>query len=164
MPNGIAGTGAEPDRMAAAIDKTVDLDQLGRTPIWRGDNAPLYRNDNRDPEEIFEIGFEARDPSRVDLVEHVEDSNASAFVRTSYRDDIGDDFGSKYTYEIDAPGGIDVNTTMGTHPLSYEKEVAFPGGIRPEYIKGARPYSYATGELGNLTPNPNYRPEVERVK
>ncbi|MEU6895808.1 hypothetical protein ABZ934_29410, partial [Streptomyces sp. NPDC046557] len=164
---GVPGTGATPaegpNRLAAATDTSVDLDKLGMPAVWRTDDAPLYRSDNRAPEEIFESGFEPLDPSRVDLVEYVEESEHSAFVSTSYRDDIGDDFGGKYTYELDVPGGIDVNTSMGPHPLSYEQEIAFPGGVRPEYIKGARPYNYATGEVGDLIPNPNYRPEVERV-
>ncbi|WP_073774301.1 scabin-related ADP-ribosyltransferase [Streptomyces sp. MJM1172] len=160
---GHAAASGEPDRLAVALDREVDLDQLGMPVVWRMDDAPLYRSDNRPPEAIFESGFEALDTSRVNLVEYVEESEASAFVSTSYRDDIGDDFGGKFTYEIDVPGGIDVNTSMGPHPLDYEKEIAFPGGIRPEYIKGARPYNYATGEVGDLIPNPNYRPEAERV-
>ncbi|MFD7169720.1 scabin-related ADP-ribosyltransferase [Streptomyces violascens] len=153
----------EPDRLAAATDRSVDLDQLGMPAVWRTDDAPLFRNDNRLPEAIFDNGFEPLDPSHVDLGEYVREGDPSAFVSTSFRDDIGDDFGGKYTYEIDVPGGIDVNATMGDHPLAYEKEVAFPGGIRPEYIKGARPYDYRTGELGDFIPNPHYRPEVERV-
>lgn len=155
--------GDEPDRLAAALDREIDLDNLGMPVVWRTDDVPLYRSDNRPPEDIFESGFEALDPSRVDLAEYVESSDPSAFVSTSWRDDIGDDFGGKYTYEVDVPGGIDVNASMGDHPLSYEKEVTFPGGIRAEYIKGARPYDYRTGEVGDLVPNPNYRPEVNRV-
>ncbi|MEU0085665.1 hypothetical protein [Streptomyces sp. NPDC006274] len=154
----------QPERMVAATDRTVDLDGLGMPAVWRTDDMPLYRSDNRTPEEVFESGFEPLDPSRVDLKEYVEESDASAFVSTSYRDDIGDEFGGKYTYEIEAPGGIDVNSSMGDHPLSYEEEVAFPGGIRPEYIKGASPYNYATGELGDFIPNPHYRPEADRVQ
>ncbi|OEJ33506.1 scabin-related ADP-ribosyltransferase [Streptomyces subrutilus] len=162
-PGAGAAHGGEPNRLAAATDDSVDLDQLGMPVVWRTDEAPLYRSDNRKPEEIFESGFEPLDPASVDLRHYVEESDHSAFISTSYRDDIGDDFGGKYTYELDLPGGIDVNTSMGPHPLDYEMEIAFPGGIRPEYIKGARPYSYRTGELGDLIPNPNYRPEAERV-
>ncbi|MFF8259184.1 hypothetical protein [Streptomyces virginiae] len=162
-PGAGAASGGEPNRLAAATDDSVDLDQLGMPVVWRTDESPLYRSDNRPPEAIFESGFDPLDTSRVNLVEYVEESEHSAFVSTSYRDDIGDDFGGKYTYELDVPGGIDVNTSMGPHPLDYEKEIAFPGGIRPEYIKGARPYNYATGEVGELIPNPNYRPEAERV-
>ncbi|UUU40257.1 hypothetical protein [Streptomyces sp. NBC_00162] len=162
-PGAGAADGGEPNRLAAATDDSVDLDQLGMPVVWRTDDAPLYRSDNRKPEDIFESGFEPLDPSSVDLRHYVEESDNSAFISTSYRDDIGEDFGGKYTYEVDLPGGIDVNTSMGPHPLDYEMEIAFPGGIRPEYIKGARPYNYATGEMGDLIPNPNYRPEAERV-
>ncbi|MEU9256280.1 hypothetical protein AB0D66_31225 [Streptomyces sp. NPDC048270] len=163
-PGAGATDGGEPNRLGAATDDSIDLDQLGMPVVWRTDDAPLYRSDNRKPEDIFESGFEPLDPSRVDLRHYVEESDESAFISTSYRDDIGEDFGGKYTYELDLPGGIDVNTSMGPHPLDYEMEIAFPGGIRPEYIKGARPYNYATGELGDLIPNPNYRPGGERVR
>ncbi|MER6572959.1 protein phosphatase [Streptomyces sp. NPDC001093] len=159
-----AAPGDEPDRLAAATDRSVDLGRLGMPVVWREGHEPLFRSDNRAPDTIFESGFEPRDPSNTDLAQYVEDSEHSAFVSTSYRDDIGDEFGGKYTYEIDVPGGIDINRSLGDHPLSYEEEVAFPGGIRSEYIKGAYPYDYATGELGDLIPNPHYVPEAERVR
>ncbi|MEV0775053.1 hypothetical protein ACIBLA_17580 [Streptomyces sp. NPDC050433] len=41
-------------------------------------------------------------------------------------------------YEIDAPGGIDINKTFKDDSrYDYENEVAFPGGIDLSYIKGA---------------------------
>ncbi|MBP5868785.1 hypothetical protein QBB33_06860 [Streptomyces scabiei] len=154
----------EPDRLAVATDRDVDLSRLGVDVVWREGREPLYRSDNREPAEVFANGFEARDLSNTDLREYVREDDPSAFVSTSYREDIGDDFGGKYTYEIDAPGGIDVNKTLGDHPLSYEEEVAFPGGVRGEYIKSAAPYDYRTSELGESVPNPHYIPEGERVR
>ncbi|MFJ8162638.1 hypothetical protein ACIRBY_17180 [Streptomyces sp. NPDC096136] len=161
--NDEAAPGDEPDRLAVATHRDINLDELGIPVVWRTDNLPLHRNDNREPDIVFGGGFKPLDPSRVDLVEYVQESNPSALVSTSYRDDIGEEFGGKFTYLINAPGGIDVNASMGDHPLSYEQEVAFPGGIRTEYISGARPYNYATAELGDFIPNPNYRPEDDRV-
>ncbi|MFJ9968548.1 scabin-related ADP-ribosyltransferase [Streptomyces avermitilis] len=160
-PSGMPGD--EPDRLAVATDRSVDLDQLGIPVVWREGHEPLYRSENRSPDVIFENGFEPKDPSNTSLAEYVAEDDPSAFVSTSYREDIGDDFGGKFTYVIDAPGGIDVNRSLGSHPLDYEEEVAFPGGVRGEYIKGAYSYDYATGELGEFIPNPNYRPEAERV-
>lgn len=154
----------EPDRLAVATDRDVDLNRLGVDAVWREGREPLYRSDNRDPTEIFANGFDARDLSNTDLRHYVQEDDPSAFVSTSYREDIGDDFGGKYTYEIEAPGGIDVNKTLGDHPLAYEKEVAFPGGVRGEYVKSASPYDYGTGELGEPIPNPHYIPEGERVR
>ncbi|WP_344358218.1 scabin-related ADP-ribosyltransferase [Streptomyces gobitricini] len=132
--------------------------------VWREGHEPLYRSDNRPPDYVFENGFEPRGPSNTDLTRYVAEDEPSAFVSTSYREDIGDEFGGKFTYAVGAPGGIDVNRTLGGHSLSYEEEVAFPGGIRAEYIKGAYSYDYGTGELGEFIPNPNYLPEAERVK
>lgn len=145
-----------PDHLAAATTRNVDLDRLGLPPAWRTDDAPLYRNDNRSPDIIFDRGFEPLDPSNTDLKRYVENNDASAFVSTSRREDIGDDFGGKFTYEVDVPGGIDVNETLGPHPLDFEREVAFPGGVRKEFIVGARPYDYTTGDFGDLIPNPHY--------
>ncbi|MET2716160.1 hypothetical protein ABXV03_10555 [Streptomyces harbinensis] len=156
--------GEPPDRLAAATNRNIDLDNFGIPPVWREGSETLYRNDNRSPDVIFEDGFEPLDPTNTDLKKYVEDSEPSAFVSTSYREDIGDEFGGKFTYVVDVPGGIDINRTIGDHPLSYEEEVAFPGGIRSEYIKGAHSYNYATGELGEFIPNPNYIPEARRVE
>ncbi|MFG2573360.1 hypothetical protein [Streptomyces sp. NPDC048481] len=154
----------EPDRLAVAADRDVDLSDLGMDAVWRESNEPLYRSENREPEDIFENGFVPKDSSNTDLRHYVAEDDPSAFVSTSYHEDIGDEFGGKYTYELDVPGGIDVNKTLWDHPLAYEEEVAFPGGIRSEYIAGASSYDYGTGERGDFIPNPNYIPEADRVK
>lgn len=146
------------DPFQVAVDRNVDLSRIGVDPVWRTDSDPVYRSDNRSPELIFENGFGPRDTTYTDLADYVAEDKPSAFVSTSRSDDIGVEIGAKYTYEIDAPGGIDVNETLGPHEKSYEHEISFPGGIRSEFIQGVRSYNYATGELGEFIPNPNYRP------
>ncbi|NKY48145.1 scabin-related ADP-ribosyltransferase [Nocardia cerradoensis] len=147
---------SDENHLEAAVDPSVDISDMGVDPRWRTDNEPLYRSDNRPPAVIFDEGFSPRDPSFTDLSQYVEDDVPSAFVSTSTREDIGEEFGGRFTYELDAPGGIDVNETLGAHTMEYESEVAFPGGIRGEFIVGARSYSYSTGEYGDFIPNPNY--------
>ncbi|MFD3509565.1 toxin glutamine deamidase domain-containing protein [Nocardia sp. NPDC058666] len=152
---------SDPDDLSAAepcAEVDSDPQPYGIDVHNRTTNERLYRSDNRPPDVIFEEGFQPRDASHTDLVDYVENDTSSVFVGTSRRDDIGEEFGGHYTYEIESPGGIDVNQTLGPHISSYEQEIAFPGGIPREDILGARPYNYSTGELGDFVRNPNYDP------
>ncbi|MFJ2665187.1 hypothetical protein ACIO14_12610 [Nocardia fluminea] len=149
-------TGNIDDRSGGKEDE--EQPRYGIDVQQRTTDEPLYRSDNRSPDVIFEEGFQPRDPSYEDLVDYVENDTNSVFVGTSQRDDIGEEIGGSYTYEIDIDGGIDVNASMGPHSFSYEREIVFPGGIASEDIVGARSYNYATGELGDFIPNPHYRP------
>ena len=123
-----------------------DDDHTGNSQMYqhyvvRDDDDLLYRNDTRDPDEIFEIGFQSRIPdSNVTLMDHVwTGPSRSQWVSTSRRDDLWR-FGG-YHYEIDAPGqGVDVEMTYGDdypHLVRKEKEVAFEGGIDRSFIIGA---------------------------
>lgn len=72
------------------------------------------------------------------------------------------DPGYRYFYEIDAPGSVDVNATLGPHAYTNEQEIAMPGGVRPERIRGMWPIKRdpETGQVtrGDYVSNPNYRP------
>ena len=69
---------------------------------------------------------------------------------------------SKYFYAIEAPGGIDVNATLGPHGYQFEQEIAMPGGIKPDRIIGMWPINHDplthTPILGTFIANPYYRP------
>ncbi|MFG2222420.1 hypothetical protein [Streptomyces sp. NPDC048644] len=62
--------------------------------MWREDHEPLYRNDSRHPQEIFDQGLHPRDSSNADLYGHVEGNQASAFVGTT-KDAAGLDHGPR---------------------------------------------------------------------
>jgi hypothetical protein len=49
-----------------------------------------------------------------------------------------------------APGGIDINATLGKHEYSFEQEVAFPNKIDACHIAGC------TMPDGTWIPNPNF--------
>jgi hypothetical protein len=70
--------------------------------------------------------------------------------------------GYRYFYEIDAPGGVDVNATLGPHAYTGEQEIAMPGGVLPERIRGMWTIKRdpETGQVtrGDYIQNPNYRP------
>lgn len=144
--------------LTAALDPNVDIGRITPTPVWRSTNEPLYRADDRPPELVFEEGFAPRDMSNLDLRVSVPLGGASAFVSTTRSDRLIFDWQTQYWYHVDAPGGIDVNATLGDHRYSFEDEVAFPGGIDRRFIVGAQPYDPTTGRLGEIIPNPYYDP------
>ncbi|MCX5215460.1 hypothetical protein OG689_40520 [Kitasatospora sp. NBC_00240] len=122
-------------------DDHTGYSQMYQHYVVRDDDDLLYRNDTRNPDEIFETGFQPRIPdSNVTLMDHIwTGPNRSQWVSTSRRDDLWR-FGG-YHYEIDAPGqGVDVEMTYGDdypHIVREEEEVAFEGGIDRSFIIGA---------------------------
>ncbi|MDP9865448.1 MULTISPECIES: scabin-related ADP-ribosyltransferase [Streptosporangium] len=148
--------------LESAVDKNVDVKSIVPYPIWRRDRPPVYRADNRPPEEVFEQGFHPRDTSMTNLDDYVNRNRPSAFVGTSTRQDIDNVLPRRYVYEVDAPGGIDVRDTFSTYGtngarLYHEQEIAFPGGVHRRYISGAWPEGVPkTPE--NFISNPHYDP------
>ncbi|WP_411139025.1 putative T7SS-secreted protein [Streptomyces sp. C10] len=163
-PDDPAGAGRDldpddPRSLPAAADNSVDVDSISHKPVWREDHEPLYRNDNRHPQEIFDQGFHPRDPSNADLYGYVEGNQASAFVGTTK--DADANWLTKYRYEVDAPGGIDVNQTLPSNKYRDEQEIAFPGGIDRKHIKGAWEL-LPDGTKGEWMPNPQYEPHIPK--
>ncbi|MCX4638168.1 hypothetical protein OG775_24110 [Streptomyces platensis] len=163
-PDDPAGAGRDldpddPRSLPAAADKSVDVDSISHKPVWREDHEPLYRNDNRHPQEIFDQGFHPRDTSNADLYGYVEGNQSSAFVGTTK--DADADWLTKYRYEVDAPGGIDVNQTLPNNKYRGEEEIAFAGGIDRRHIKGAWEI-LPGGTKGEWMPNPQYEPHIPK--
>jgi uncharacterized protein YukE len=150
-----AETGAQVDRLGVAVDRSVDVESITPQPVWRETAEPLFRFENRPTETIFNDGFAPRNPANTDLLDYVQNNTPSAFVSTTQNDVLA--WGSKFRYEIQAPGGIDVNQSLGKVIFPGEQEIAFPGGIQPQYIKGANPLG-PNGELGEWIPNPGFKP------
>ncbi len=143
--------------LGAAVDHNIDLSAMPETPVWRDSAEPLYRADNRDPSEIFRDGFQPKNPDNVDLGSFVKYDNPSAFVSTSTDSNLYQEWGVQYRYDIEAPGGIDVNKTLGSHIHEGENEIAFPGGVAPRFIKGVYQVN-PDGGLGEWIPNPGFKP------
>ncbi|MEU2132495.1 ADP-ribosyltransferase [Streptomyces sp. NPDC018352] len=150
------------DHLFAAADP-VDLDRITPQPSWRVDCRQLYRADGRGPSAIFDEGFHARDIDygQYDLEKYVLVNQPSPFVSTTYDHDLYKKWKSEFNYYIDAPGGIDVNKTIGdTHKYADQVEVAFPGGVDREFIVGACPIDRATKTeiMNECVDNPHYKP------
>ncbi|EOY50438.1 secreted protein [Streptomyces lividans 1326] len=83
-------------------------------------------------------------------------------MSTSYDHDLYKTwYKSGYNHYIDAPGGIDVNKTIGdTHKWADQVEVAFPGGIQRKYIIGVCPVDRQTKTeiMSDCESNPHYQP------
>ncbi|MFE5262569.1 ADP-ribosyltransferase [Streptomyces coelicoflavus] len=152
------------DRTKAAADRGVDVDRITPEPVWRTTCGTLYRSDSRGPQVVFEEGFHARDVEngQYDVEKYVLVNQPSPFVSTTYDHDLYKTwYKSGYNYYIDAPGGIDVNKTIGdTHKWADQVEVAFPGGIQRKYIIGVCPVDRQTKTeiMSDCESNPHYQP------
>ncbi|MFD5285668.1 ADP-ribosyltransferase [Streptomyces rubrogriseus] len=152
------------DRTKAAADRGVDVDRITPEPVWRTTCGTLYRSDSRGPQVVFEEGFHAKDVQngQYDVEKYVLVNQPSPYVSTSYDHDLYKTwYKSGYNYYIDAPGGIDVNKTIGdTHKWADQVEVAFPGGIQRKYIIGVCPVDRQTKTeiMSDCESNPHYQP------
>ncbi|MFJ4619507.1 ADP-ribosyltransferase [Streptomyces sp. NPDC088812] len=136
------------DKLKAAADRGVDLGRITPAPVWRTTCGTLYRSDGRGPDTVFKEGFHPRDvvDGQYDIEKYVLVNQPSPYVSTTYDHDLYKTWWkSGYNYYIDAPGGIDVNKTIGdTHRWADQVEVAFPGGIDRKYIIGVCPVNKTT--------------------
>lgn len=125
------------DHLFAAADPSVEIERITPSPSWRINCKQLYRSDGRPPEVVFEEGFLPRDTrtGQYDIESYVLVNQPSPYVSTTYDHDLYKSWKSGWNYYIDAPGGVDVNQTIGdTHKYARQVEVAFPGGIERSFI------------------------------
>jgi len=134
------------------------------------------------PEVIFDQGFAPRDPSYTNLGAANTLNSESVFVATTrdplvhYLVPTPDE--PVYRYTIEAPGGIDVNATLGSYARhGAEQEIAFPGGIRRENVVGVQrilpPTVHGTNPDGSprveipddepFESNPHFNPTLPNV-
>ncbi|NEA66795.1 ADP-ribosyltransferase [Streptomyces sp. SID12488] len=136
------------DPIKAAVDRRVDVDRITPDPVWRKTCETLYRSDGRGPEIVFAEGLKPRDVinGQYDIEKYVLVNQPSPYVSTTYDHDLYKTWWkSGYNYYIDAPGGVDVNKTIGdTHKWADQVEVAFPGGVDRKYIIGVCPVNKTT--------------------
>ncbi|MGW1674693.1 ADP-ribosyltransferase [Streptomyces sp. NPDC002324] len=152
------------DPVHAAADRRVDVDRITPEPVWRTTCATLYRSDSRGPATVFAQGFLPRDviDGQYDIERYVLVNQPSPYVSTTYDHDLYKTwYKSGYNYYIDAPGGVDVNRTIGDqHKWADQVEVAFPGGIRTEFVIGVCPVDKKTRteKMSECESNPHYVP------
>lgn len=151
------------DHLYDAAERDVQLDRISPLPSWRSNCDELFRSDGRGPEVIFAEGFRPKDVAtgQYDVAAYVADNQPSPFVSTSYDHDLYKKWRPGWNYYVDAPGGIDVNATIGYgHKYASQMEVAFPGGIDTKFIVGGCPVDRATRTeiLTGCERNPYYVP------
>jgi len=152
------------DPIKAAADRRVDVDRITPDPVWRKTCGTLYRSDSRGPATVFEQGFYPKDVinGQYDIEQYVLVNQPSPYVSTTYDHDLYKTwYKSGFNYYIDAPGGVDVNKTIGdTHKWADQVEVAFPGGIARQYIIGVCPVDKKTKVeiMSDCESNPSYEP------
>ncbi|SPF03685.1 hypothetical protein SMA5143A_4465 [Streptomyces sp. MA5143a] len=152
------------DRIHAAADRRVDVDRITPEPVWRTTCGTLYRSDSRGPAVVFEQGFHPRDviDGQYDIEQYVLVNQPSPYVSTTYDHDLYKTwYKSGWNYYIDAPGGVDVNKTIGDqHKWADQVEVAFPGGIARQFVIGVCPVDKKTRteKMSECESNPHYEP------
>lgn len=135
------------------IADTVREKSVSERWQWRDDTNTLWRGDTRENvRDLFDQGFAPRGDAMIPLAEYIVKGGGqnSAHVSTSCEQWVAQKFATYGTaktgwvYEIDAPGGIDVNATAAVNryesPYLWNKEIDFPGGIEGRYIKQACKY------------------------
>ncbi|MDX2645446.1 hypothetical protein PV341_18150 [Streptomyces sp. PA03-1a] len=153
-----------PDRLYAAADTSVDLDRIRPDePAWRSNCNALFRGDDRPPETVFKDGLRPEDvgDGEYDLQAYARREQPSPFVATTYDREALRQQTAAYHYYIDAPGGIELDETLGTRELrSARTGVVFPGGIARQFVVKACPVDKATkAELtARCVVNPAYSP------
>ncbi|GAA3993850.1 MULTISPECIES: ADP-ribosyltransferase [Streptomyces] len=152
------------DPVEAAVDHRVDVGRITPDPVWRKTCGTLYRSDGRGPDIVFEQGFHPKDVvnGQYDIEKYVLVNQPSPYVSTTYDHDLYKTWWKAgYNYYIDAPGGVDVNKTIGdTHKWADQVEVAFPGGIARKYVIGVCPVDKKTKVeiMSDCESNPYYEP------
>ncbi|MGW6687131.1 ADP-ribosyltransferase [Streptomyces sp. NPDC054961] len=151
------------DHLFAAADERVETDRITPSPSWRINCRQLYRSDGRPPSVVFEEGFLPKDTvnGQYDIESYVLANQASPYVSTTYDHDLYKSWKSGWNYYIDAPGGVDVNQTIGdTHKYASQVEVAFPGGIARSFIVAVCPVDKVkkTEIMDRCEDNPYYEP------
>ncbi|MEU3776182.1 hypothetical protein AB0F11_23810 [Streptomyces sp. NPDC032472] len=149
---------------------------------WRDDTNTLWRGDTRETvEQLFQDGFTSRGETLTPLAEYIVKGGGqnTAHVSTSCEKWVAQKFATYGTaktgwvYEIEAPGGIDVNATARLNdyqsPYLWNKEIDFPGGISGDHIKSACKYKLVSTDpatkvnsyenLGCLT-NAHFKPTL----
>ena len=151
--------------LAQTAVRPVDIGALDRQGVvWAKGSGKVRRLDSRGPGAMYHEGFVPKG-NDLDLGAHVDyNSPQAAYVSTTTDVDyaLENAADGDWEYDIDAPGGVDVNATLEKNQYSKESEIAYPGGIQPERIRGAWQIKRdpVTGEMtrGEYIPNPNYRP------
>ncbi|MEU5310171.1 ADP-ribosyltransferase [Streptomyces sp. NPDC021562] len=152
------------DKLKAAADHDVDVDRITPAPVWRTTCGTLYRSDSRSPDKVFPVGFLPKDVAtgQYDIEQYVLVNQPSPYVSTTYDHDLYKTwYKSGWNYYIDAPGGVDVNRTIGdTHRWADQVEVAFPGGVARQYIIGVCPVDKVRKVeiMDDCRSNPYYEP------
>ncbi len=116
-------------------------------PIIEAELEWLWRWDRRHPRTIFRTGFVpvvninnlefGISNEATNLRNYVGQNTNSVFVSTTRTRWTPRARAGRFRYNIFAPGGIDVNPTLGQHVHQNQMEIAFFGGIRTQYIHSA---------------------------
>ncbi|PRA20843.1 hypothetical protein CQZ97_28550 [Pseudomonas poae] len=158
------GDGCKPQPKIHNLAEQAKVDERSPSPPTpQKTKGYLYRGDLREPDEIFEKGFESRGAS-TDLFLHALNnvSPPSNFVSTSTSRKEALEFASGFGFEegflytLKRIPGRDVNKELGARSKhKKEVEIAIPGRIESKDILGASPVNEDGTFKGYTILNPN---------
>jgi hypothetical protein len=143
------------ETVAALFGFSDDLDAPNRADDILPDT--VYRGDARAPDEIFDQGFQPKDPNaNVDLEEYVNTTPSpdSQYMSTTSDPDVPTDFATQYGTQ----NGIDIDNRLGNSALHDEAEIVIPdgSGVSDCSIRGCQPVNPDGSPSAPYIPNPNY--------
>ncbi|OEV25542.1 hypothetical protein AN220_13165, partial [Streptomyces nanshensis] len=155
----VSATPPVPPVTVAAVQHLLSGPDLQLLDVqWRVHEGPLHTFSSQPPQEVFEQGLLPEGDELLHPIEHVVagDGAASAWVGTTADPNTGPAAGSGWRVFLQAPGGVDVNATLGlASPFPDRFEVLFPGGVDRRFIRGAQ--LLENGEpVGDFLPNPHF--------
>ncbi|WP_221354057.1 lonely Cys domain-containing protein [Streptomyces beigongshangae] len=163
------------DPAAVAADPAALTGATLPDALWRDHDGPLYRFSPDGPERVFSEGLKPYGSETVHLIDHVYGGRSLVpdtvfasttanrhYVRDSAR---ANPLGApalyrryRWRYDLEVPGGIDVNATLGlASPFPDQEEVLFPGGVARRHIRGAQPMAGGV-PAGPYVANPYFVP------
>lgn len=105
----------DPATVAAVPPLLLPPDDLLAAAQWRAHTGPLYTFSSWSTRRVFEEGLRPGGDEWIHPIDHVygDDRSTSAWVSATANLSTGPSQGSSWRFDIEAPGGIDVNATLG---------------------------------------------------
>ncbi|MCZ1008338.1 hypothetical protein O1L68_18055 [Streptomyces lydicus] len=148
----------DPATVAAVSPLLLPPDNLLAAAQWRDHAGPLYAFSSWSARRVFEDGLRPGGDEWIHPIDHVygDDRSTSAWVSATANLSTGPSRDSGWRFGIEAPGGIDVNATLGlASPFPDQWEVLFPGGVHRRFIQGAQRLENGV-PVGDYLPNPHF--------
>ncbi|KUO09356.1 scabin-related ADP-ribosyltransferase [Streptomyces sp. DSM 15324] len=125
---------------AVTAARRTDPAALPEGARWRLDDDTLHVFSDLAPQEVFRTGLLPGGDRPVHLLKQAADAPTdSSYLTATRRTDHPLSAGARWRYDLEVPGGIDLNATLDiASPFPDRHEVLFPGGVDARFVHSAR--------------------------